>query len=73
MRTLGIQAVAGRHDGRAPLDAGILATVASPPMSVMLRLMNVPSDDLFAELFAKNCQMRRANQAGSIRGSGRQD
>jgi len=48
-----MQAIAGRHDDTAPLDARILATVASPPMSVMLRLMNVPSDDLFAEMFAK--------------------
>ena len=55
---LGMQAVAGRHDGTAPLDAQILATVASPPMSVMLRLMNVPSDDLFAELFAKQLGVR---------------
>ena len=53
-----MQAVAGRHDGTAPLDAQILATVASPPMSVMLRLMNVPSDDLFAELFAKQLGVR---------------
>ena len=58
MRAMGMQAVAGRHDGTAPLDAQILATVASPPMSVMLRLMNVPSDDLFAELFAKQLGLR---------------
>ncbi len=58
MRALGMQAVAGRHDATAPLDAGILATVSSPPMSVMLRLMNVPSDDLFAELFAKQLGVR---------------
>ena len=36
----------------APRGA-VLAIVSSPPMSVMLRLMDVPSDDLFAELFAK--------------------
>lgn len=58
MRALGVQAVAARHDGTAPLDARILASVASPPMSVMLRLMNVPSDDLFAELFTKQLGMR---------------
>ncbi len=34
-------------------DAQILATVGSPPLSVMTRLMDVPSDDLYAELFAK--------------------
>jgi D-alanyl-D-alanine carboxypeptidase/D-alanyl-D-alanine-endopeptidase (penicillin-binding protein 4) len=58
MRALGMQAVAGRHDHTAPQDAQLLATVASPPMSVMLRLMNVPSDDLFAELFAKQLGVR---------------
>ena len=58
MRAMGVQAVADRHDGTAPQDAQLLATVASPPMSVMLRLMNVPSDDLFAELFAKQLGLR---------------
>jgi D-alanyl-D-alanine carboxypeptidase/D-alanyl-D-alanine-endopeptidase (penicillin-binding protein 4) len=58
MRMLGVQAVAGRHDGTAPEHARILATAASPPMSVMLRLMNVPSDDLFAELFTKQLGLR---------------
>jgi D-alanyl-D-alanine carboxypeptidase/D-alanyl-D-alanine-endopeptidase (penicillin-binding protein 4) len=58
MRALGLQAVASRHDGTAPLDAQLLATVASPPLSVMLRLMNVPSDDLFAELFTKQLGVR---------------
>jgi D-alanyl-D-alanine carboxypeptidase/D-alanyl-D-alanine-endopeptidase (penicillin-binding protein 4) len=58
MRAVGMQAIAGRHDGTAPLDAPILATVASPPMSMMLRLMNVPSDDLFAEMFAKQLGLR---------------
>jgi serine-type D-Ala-D-Ala carboxypeptidase/endopeptidase (penicillin-binding protein 4) len=58
MRTLGIEAVAGRHDGTAPEHAQILATVSSPPMSMMLRLMNVPSDDLFAETFTKQLGLR---------------
>ena len=61
MRSLGVQAVAGRHDGTAPEHAQILATVSSPPMSRMLRLMNVPSDDLFAEMFAKQLGLRYGN------------
>jgi D-alanyl-D-alanine carboxypeptidase/D-alanyl-D-alanine-endopeptidase (penicillin-binding protein 4) len=44
---------ASRHAKKTPDDARVLATVSSPPMSVMTRLMDVPSDDLFAELFAK--------------------
>jgi D-alanyl-D-alanine carboxypeptidase/D-alanyl-D-alanine-endopeptidase (penicillin-binding protein 4) len=53
MRTAGIQARTGRTTRRAPRAADPLATEGSPPLSVMLRLMNVPSDDLFAELFTK--------------------
>jgi serine-type D-Ala-D-Ala carboxypeptidase/endopeptidase (penicillin-binding protein 4) len=53
MRAAGIEARTGRRTRRAPATAGPLATVSSPPLSVMVRLMNVPSDDLFAELFAK--------------------
>ena len=48
-----IKVKASRHDGVTPGDARILATVSSPPMSVMTRLMDVPSDDLFAEMFTK--------------------
>ena len=36
-----------------PAGAQLLAEVNSPPMSVMTRLMDVPSDDLFAEMFTK--------------------
>jgi serine-type D-Ala-D-Ala carboxypeptidase/endopeptidase (penicillin-binding protein 4) len=53
MRAAGIQARTGRQARRTPRTADLLATEQSPPLSVMVRLMNVPSDDLFAELFAK--------------------
>jgi serine-type D-Ala-D-Ala carboxypeptidase/endopeptidase (penicillin-binding protein 4) len=53
MRGAGIQAQAAPHDAKAPDNARLLAIVSSPPMSVMLRLMDVPSDDLFAELLTK--------------------
>jgi D-alanyl-D-alanine carboxypeptidase/D-alanyl-D-alanine-endopeptidase (penicillin-binding protein 4) len=36
-----------------PAGARRLAAVSSPPLSVMLRLMNVPSDDFFAEMLTK--------------------
>ncbi|MGH2916105.1 MAG: D-alanyl-D-alanine carboxypeptidase/D-alanyl-D-alanine-endopeptidase [Solirubrobacteraceae bacterium] len=57
-----IHVTASRHDGRTPARAHLLATVSSPTLSTMLRLMNVPSDDLFADLFAK--------QLGVLFGSG---
>jgi serine-type D-Ala-D-Ala carboxypeptidase/endopeptidase (penicillin-binding protein 4) len=53
MRGARITVRASRHARKTPDDAHTLATVSSPPMSVMTRLMDVNSDDLFAELFAK--------------------
>jgi D-alanyl-D-alanine carboxypeptidase/D-alanyl-D-alanine-endopeptidase (penicillin-binding protein 4) len=48
-----VKVKASRHDAVTPDDANVLATVTSPPLSMMTRLMDVPSDDLYAELFAK--------------------
>ena len=53
MRGSHITVRASRREKKTPQDAQILATVSSPPLSVMTRLMDVPSDDLFAELLSK--------------------
>jgi D-alanyl-D-alanine carboxypeptidase/D-alanyl-D-alanine-endopeptidase (penicillin-binding protein 4) len=53
MRGAGIQARFAKPTATTPIRARILATVSSPPLSVMTRLMDVPSDDLFADLFTK--------------------
>jgi serine-type D-Ala-D-Ala carboxypeptidase/endopeptidase (penicillin-binding protein 4) len=53
MRGSGITARASTHTATTPQNAQLLAVTNSPPMSVMTRLMDVPSDDLFAEMFAK--------------------
>jgi D-alanyl-D-alanine carboxypeptidase/D-alanyl-D-alanine-endopeptidase (penicillin-binding protein 4) len=53
MRDSQIAATAARHSRRTPDDAQLLASVSSPPMLAMTRLMDVPSDDFFAELFCK--------------------
>jgi serine-type D-Ala-D-Ala carboxypeptidase/endopeptidase (penicillin-binding protein 4) len=42
----------------APGGAQTLATVTSPPLSVMLKLMDVPSDDFFAEMLTKQLGVR---------------
>jgi serine-type D-Ala-D-Ala carboxypeptidase/endopeptidase (penicillin-binding protein 4) len=42
----------------APAGTVQLASVQSPPLSVMLRLMDVPSDDLFAEMLTKQLGVR---------------
>jgi D-alanyl-D-alanine carboxypeptidase/D-alanyl-D-alanine-endopeptidase (penicillin-binding protein 4) len=53
MRGSGVQARAASTERRTPGHAHLLALISSPPMSTMTRLMDVPSDDLFAELFSK--------------------
>ena len=42
----------------APDNTRQLASVQSPPLSVMLRLMDVPSDDFFAEMLTKQLGVR---------------
>jgi D-alanyl-D-alanine carboxypeptidase/D-alanyl-D-alanine-endopeptidase (penicillin-binding protein 4) len=53
MRRAHITVKAAPATGTAPPGAHPLATVASPPMSVLVRLMDVPSDDFFAETLTK--------------------
>jgi D-alanyl-D-alanine carboxypeptidase/D-alanyl-D-alanine-endopeptidase (penicillin-binding protein 4) len=62
MRAMHVDAKASTHGRAAPHDAHLLAIVSSPPLSTMAQLMNVPSDDLFAEMFTK--------QLGVLFGSG---
>jgi len=58
MRAAHIQATAAPTTSKTPDRAHLLATVASPPLSVLLKLMNVPSDDLFAETLTKQMGAR---------------
>jgi serine-type D-Ala-D-Ala carboxypeptidase/endopeptidase (penicillin-binding protein 4) len=53
MRMQGIKTGFSHHAARTPAGAKMLASVVSPPLSVMLKLMDVPSDDLFADLLTK--------------------
>jgi serine-type D-Ala-D-Ala carboxypeptidase/endopeptidase (penicillin-binding protein 4) len=53
-----MQAKAAKRTARTPRHAHVLATVSSPPLSVLLSLMDVPSDDLFADLFTKQLGAR---------------
>ena len=49
----------------APAGTQLLASVTSPPLSVMLQLMDVPSDDFFAEMLTKQLGVRFGS-GGSI-------
>ncbi len=53
MRGSRLQVTAATRARRTPDSAQLLASVSSPTMAQMTKLMDVPSDDFFAELFAK--------------------
>ena len=65
MRGAHIRARASRGTASAPVGAPVLAAVSSPPLSVLLRLMDVPSDDFFAEMLTKQLGVRFGD-GGSI-------
>lgn len=58
MRGAGTSAAAARFAAATPAGARPLVSVESPPMSVLLRLMDVRSDDFFAEMLAKQLGVR---------------
>ena len=51
---------------RAPRGLDVIASVDSPPMARIVKLMNKPSDNFFAELLAKDIAMQ-ANGRGTTR------
>jgi D-alanyl-D-alanine carboxypeptidase/D-alanyl-D-alanine-endopeptidase (penicillin-binding protein 4) len=68
-RTMGdmqIQANPAPVPGKAPRGARVLATVSSPPMSIVLRLTDLQSDDLFADVdqAARGAVRRRGHDGG---------
>ena len=70
LRAMHLGAIATPRTAPTPPGAKLLASVASPPVSVLLRLMNVPSDDLFAELLTKQLGARFAGQGSIAAGAG---
>ncbi|HWF26617.1 MAG TPA: D-alanyl-D-alanine carboxypeptidase [Solirubrobacteraceae bacterium] len=58
LRRKHVWALAARSTAVTPKSAQPLARVSSPPLSTLLRLMNVPSDDFFAEIFTKQLGAR---------------
>lgn len=58
LRARHVRVRASRIQSSPPPTARQLAVSASPPMSVLLRLMDVPSDDFFAEMLTKQLGAR---------------
>jgi D-alanyl-D-alanine carboxypeptidase/D-alanyl-D-alanine-endopeptidase (penicillin-binding protein 4) len=59
LRGRGVRIGAGSRTRSTPADARLLAHVESPRLSVLLRLMDVPSDDLIADMLAKQLGAHR--------------
>jgi D-alanyl-D-alanine carboxypeptidase/D-alanyl-D-alanine-endopeptidase (penicillin-binding protein 4) len=66
MRAAHIRARGSTGTGVAPHGLPQLAVVSSPPLSTLLNLMDVPSDDLFAEMLTKQLGVRVGGGAGTI-------
>ncbi len=62
LRGAHVPATAATATATAPAGARTLAAVKSPPLSVMLGLMDVPSDDFIAEMLTKQLGVRFAGQ-----------
>lgn len=69
LRAEHVRAQASPISGRAPRHARVLAVVYSPPLKVLLRLMDVPSDDLYAELLTKQLGWRFAGVGSTAAGA----
>ncbi len=58
LRAAKVRARAATTTGMTPRRAHLLAVVSSPRLATLLSLMNIPSDDLFAELLTKQLGVR---------------
>lgn len=70
LRSDHVWALAATTSGVTPRGARTLARVSSPPLTTMLRLMNVPSDDFYAEMLAKQLGARFAGAGTTAAGAG---
>jgi D-alanyl-D-alanine carboxypeptidase/D-alanyl-D-alanine-endopeptidase (penicillin-binding protein 4) len=69
LRGEGMHVAAAGRTRVTPTGAAQLAVVSSPPISVLVRLMDVPSDDLIADMLAKQLGARLAGQGTLLEGA----
>ena len=62
LRRRGVEVIGRTGTGRAPTSADEVAALASPPLPLILRSMNVPSDNFLAEMLLK--------RLGAVEGDG---
>ncbi|HEX3617132.1 MAG TPA: D-alanyl-D-alanine carboxypeptidase [Solirubrobacteraceae bacterium] len=69
LRGEGMRVGAASRTRVTPTDAAQLAVVSSPPISVLVRLMDVPSDDLIADMLDKQIGARLLGQGTLLEGA----
>jgi len=69
MRGAGIHVRATKFTATTPAGAQPLASVSSPPMATLVRLMDVRSDDYFAEMLAKQLGVRFGGAVSTAAGA----
>jgi D-alanyl-D-alanine carboxypeptidase/D-alanyl-D-alanine-endopeptidase (penicillin-binding protein 4) len=69
MRGAQIQATAAPFTKRSPGHTRKLASVASPHMATLIKLMDVPSDDFFAEMLTKRLGVHVAQDGSTAAGA----
>ena len=69
LETRGIPVRLKPRAGTAPAGATELASVASPPMATLVRLMNKPSDNFFAEVLTKDLAWQARGQGTTSMGA----
>jgi D-alanyl-D-alanine carboxypeptidase/D-alanyl-D-alanine-endopeptidase (penicillin-binding protein 4) len=70
LSSMQIRARSAHHTALTPPGAVTLARVKSPPLSVLVKLMDVPSDDLIADLLVKQLGARFAGVGSLSAGAG---
>lgn len=69
LRAAGIPARAARAPRPAPDGAAELARISSPPLSTLIRLTDLPSDDFYAEMLAKQLGLRFGGRGTTAAGA----
>jgi D-alanyl-D-alanine carboxypeptidase/D-alanyl-D-alanine-endopeptidase (penicillin-binding protein 4) len=69
LRAAGVRANPAPIAARAPRAARALASVSSPPLAQLLALMNLPSDDLYAEMLTKQLGVRFGGRGSTQAGA----
>jgi serine-type D-Ala-D-Ala carboxypeptidase/endopeptidase (penicillin-binding protein 4) len=69
LKGVGIRVRGAARAGRTPGGAEVLASVDSPPMARIVRIMNKPSDNFFAEMLVKDLAYQVYKRGTTRRGA----